>query len=151
MANGKDQEAPSAGKRRPEPQDLVTALDLISEKNISLRAACREIGIHPGHTVAELKADNDLWAQYARAREARGESFAEDVVTVAQMVLAGKVKPEQGRVAMDGYKWAAGRMAPKAYGDRTVLEHTGKDGEALPVAPAPVTFIAVYPGKREPS
>lgn len=64
-----------------------------------------------------------------RALEARGCSYGEQVVDIAHRVMAGELAPDVGRVAIDGLKWAASRMAPRVYGDRVAL--TGHDGGAV--------------------
>jgi hypothetical protein len=97
---------------------------------MSLRAVCRSKDMPVKQTVlAWLGRYPEFQAQYARALEARGCGYGEEVVAVTQRVLAGEIAPDVGRVAIDGLKWAAGRMAPKVYGDRVAI--TGPDGGAV--------------------
>lgn len=65
-----------------------------------------------------LDADPEFVKMYNEARKKRGDRFGEKVGDITQMVLDGTIKPEQARVAMDGLKWAAARMAPTKYGDK---------------------------------
>lgn len=116
-----------AGKRRPAAEDIPDVILRVSE-GLSLRKACEELGLHAPSTHTFIDDDPTFREQYARAREIRGEVFGEQVLTVAAAVVAKKIKPDAGRVAIDAYKWAAGRMAPKAWGDKQQHEHTGKGG-----------------------
>lgn len=96
--------------------------------------------------------------QYARAREEQGRALAEEALD-----LARAAKPEDAhavRVAVDTLKWAAGRMAPRDYGDR--LEVGGQVGhehrfvvEVPHLAPSPDVWAARYsqllgPGPASP-
>jgi hypothetical protein len=94
----------------------------------SLRAACREMGLDAASTVKYLMADPHLDQQYAYACEIRGNGYGEKVADVAQDVLDGKVMPDVGRVAMDGFKWTAARMASKRWGDKLNVKHGGAVG-----------------------
>lgn len=77
-----------------------------------------------------LGEDDDLAKQYARALEAQGDEYAFRVIETAEnMALA----PDEKRVRIDAYKWAAGKRKPKVYGDKIQNEHTGEGGGALTV------------------
>ena len=65
-----------------------------------------------------LDADPEFVELYDEARKKRGDRFGEKIGDITQMVLDGTIKPDQARVAMDGLKWAAARMAPSKYGDK---------------------------------
>lgn len=71
--------------------------------------------------------------QYAQAREANGHAHGDRVTELAMEVLTGKYNPQQVKVAMDGLKWAAEKMAPKNYGQRVQQEVTGKGGGPLEI------------------
>lgn len=77
--------------------------------------------------------------QYARARESAADIFETDIIEAA--LSCGPETASSDRVKIDALKWVAARRAPKKYGDRTSLEHTGKDG-----APLPVTRIEIVAG-----
>ena len=36
--------------------------------------------------------------------------------------MEGKIKPDQGRVAIDAIKWTASKLKPKVYGDKQFVE-----------------------------
>lgn len=65
-----------------------------------------------------LDADPEFVEMYDEARKKRGDRYGEKVADLTQMVIDGTIKPDQARVAMDGLKWAAARMAPSKYGDK---------------------------------
>jgi hypothetical protein len=114
----------------------------------SLRALCRQEGWPDAGTVCGWLAEDAAFAQqYARAREADGAATGEEVADVARDVLAGKVAPDVGRVAMDGLKWSAARKAPKAYGDRSALEVGGPD--AGPIVLKFITRLSEEPAESE--
>jgi hypothetical protein len=62
--------------------------------------------------------------KYARARDEQGEAGADAVSDIAQRVLDGEIDPQTGRVAIEAYKWTAGKRRPIKYGERAtrVLE-----------------------------
>jgi len=113
--------------RRPVAEDVPGIIDSIANGQ-SLRAACAERGIHPGHFHAMIRSDDRLWAQYTRARALRGDDQGERVVEVVDKMERGVIAPDIGRAMIDGLKWSAGRMAPKLWGDKVSHEHTGADG-----------------------
>lgn len=127
--------------RRPVAEDMPGIIDEIAEGS-SLRQACIARGIHPGHTYAYLRSDDRLWANYARARAIRGDQLGHQVGEIVEKVLSGKVKPDAARAAIDGLKWTAGRMAPKLWGDRQMVEHVGEGG-------GPIQYASLTPDERK--
>lgn len=85
----------------------------------------------------ELSAAHGLRDQYARAREALADVFAEEIVEIADDGRRDYTVDEEGRetvdhdhiararLRVDARKWAAGKLAPKKYGDRVQQEHSG--------------------------
>jgi hypothetical protein len=119
----------SKGRRRARPEDLPAIFALMAEETRSLRAASREMGIDHPSVLALVRDNDDLRQQYAHAREVQGEDFADEITTVGRAVIAGKIPPDQGRVGIDAFKWAAGRMAPKAYGEKLEINSSSSDHE----------------------
>jgi hypothetical protein len=62
---------------------------------------------------------------YARAREDMADHDADKIADVAQRVADGEIDPQAARVAIDAYKWSAGKRRPKRYGDKLEIENTG--------------------------
>ncbi len=132
MAKAKSTDKPSTA-RRPVAEDVPELIDDVASGK-SLRAACVDRGIHPGHTYAFLRADDRLWANYARARTIRGDEQGHRVGEIVDKVITGEIAPDVARAAIDGLKWTAGRMAPKLWGDRQQIEHTGEGGGPIQYA-----------------
>lgn len=44
-----------------------------------------------------------------------------------------EIDPQDKRVRIDARKWAMGKLKPKKYGDKQVVDVGNKDGEALKV------------------
>ena len=80
-----------------------------------------------------LRVESHFRHNYAQARQDQGDYAADLVADVANAVLAGDITPEQGRVAIDAHKWAAGKRNAKAYGDTSRLEINGTVSHALSV------------------
>jgi hypothetical protein len=106
------------GQRRPTAEDIKPIMDLIAEGK-SLRAACRELGLHNPSTHDFIHDDPGFCEQYTRAREQRAEYLQEDALTVTKAAALGqtvqgkKVDAAGSRAYLDAIKWAAARMAPK--------------------------------------
>jgi hypothetical protein len=63
-------------------------------------------------------------ANYGQAREDSADHDADKISDVSEKVLKGLVDPAAARVAIDAYKWCAGRRRPKRYGDKLEIEAT---------------------------
>ncbi len=108
----------AAGQRRAKLEDAQAVFEIVAEGK-SLRAACRELGLHTPSTHTLIDSDSGLREQYARAREGRAEVLQEDGLTITKAAALGqsvnghKIDPAGARVYLDALKWAAARMAPK--------------------------------------
>jgi hypothetical protein len=101
----------------------------------SLRSICAEKAMPSRAAVFKWLQDFPIFAdQYARAREDQAETYADDVVRIADQELDAN----RARVRIDARKWAAGKLKPKKYGDKVVNEHSGPDG-------APIETVALSP------
>lgn len=90
----------------------------------SLRTVCDVEGMPSRETVRRWLRDNEVFrAQYARARDEQADGYADRAVYEAMTANDAAL----GRLRMDALKWAAGKLAPKRYGDK--VQHTGSDGE----------------------
>ena len=95
----------------------------------SLRSICAGSEMPAKVTVFKwLKNNEDFANQYARAREAQGDSLFDDVLTIADT----EEDAQKARVRIDARKWMAGKLRPKVYGDKVMNEHSGPDGAAIP-------------------
>jgi hypothetical protein len=81
-----------------------------------------------------LRDDKDFLENYTRARESSADYYSHRIIDIADQLTNGNnptLEPSAARVAIDAYKWTAGKMKPKKYGDIHKFEHTGKDGKDL--------------------
>jgi len=93
-----------------------------------------------------LAAHAEFRDQYAHAREAQADYWAEEIVEIADdgsndtyTDKDGNKRTDQeviarSRLRVDTRKWLMARMAPKKYGDKITQEHTGQDGGPLVVS-----------------
>jgi len=74
-------------------------------------------------TVRNWKRLNEEFnVNYTRAREDQGEYYGQKVQDTANKCIAGEIKPDVARVAMDGFKWTAARMNRAVYGDKVQVD-----------------------------
>ena len=74
-----------------------------------------------------LHEDADFAQQYARAREIQAHGEADKILSIADMATPENV--QVARLQSDARQWRASKMAPKVYGDRSVVEGPGPNGE----------------------
>ncbi len=72
-----------------------------------------------------IRGNPEFAASYAQAREDMADADADKIADVAQNVLDGKLDPNAARVAIDAFKWSAGKRRPKRYGEKLEVENTG--------------------------
>ncbi|MDR5729427.1 MAG: hypothetical protein RB191_18595 [Terriglobia bacterium] len=89
----------------------------------SLRKLCASDPTLPHRdTITDYFAiDADFSAKCARAREDHAEVMDDKILEVAEKVEQGTLDPKAGSVVISAYQWRASKLAPKKYGDRTVL------------------------------
>lgn len=112
------------------------AADEICERLIdgeSLRAICEEERMPAKSTVMKWLANGafpQFVDQYTRAREAAGDTDADDIAHFARQAARGEIEPAAATAAINGLKWTAGKRQPKKYGDKLAL---GGDPDAPPI------------------
>lgn len=123
---------PRGGARKPKPfcQDTADRICELVAEGKSIAECAQEKGIPSRtHIYAWLNESEDFKNKYARAREQRADTLAHEVIFIADT----EDDPQRARNRMDARKWAAGKMAPKTYGDRTILQGTGDKEDAIHV------------------
>jgi hypothetical protein len=106
-------------------QDLFDSICEQIAQGKSLQSICKSKSMPSTTSVMKwLAKDENLVAQYARARELQAEYFADAVVQIAD---DKKLAPEHKRVMIDARKWVAGKQAPKKYGEKldANINHSG--------------------------
>ena len=107
----------------------------------TLRAICRDTAMPDKATVLRWLADKkkaDFRDQYAHAREMQADALFDEALEIADDASGDWSTDKDGkktldhehvqrpRLRVDTRKWAAGKLAPKRYGDK--LQHTGEGG-----------------------
>ena len=128
----------------------------------SLREICRGDGMPDKATVLRWlgKPENDAFRdQYARAREAQADHFAEEILEIAddgsndwmkRQSDAGAIEApdhehiQRSRLRVDSRKWLMSKMAPKKYGDK--VDHTLAGPDGGPVQVIRRTIVDPNPG-----
>lgn len=81
-----------------------------------------------------IASDTTFCEKYAHAREAQQDTYAEEIIAIADGVhpmFVGKEADEK-RLAIETRKWVMGKLRPKKYNDQVIkMEVTGKDGAPL--------------------
>ncbi len=107
----------------------------------TLRAICRDVAMPGKTTVLRWLGDKknaDFRTQYAHAREMQADALFDEALEIADDASGDWAVDKDGkktldhedvqrsRLRVDTRKWAAGKMAPKRYGDK--IQHTGDGG-----------------------
>lgn len=99
----------------------------------SLRSICAEDGMPPMKTIYRwLEANEEFRHQYARAREKQADYFAEEIIEIADSAEAESAAVSKAKLQIDARKWAASKIAPKKYGDKTEFDVKSSDGSMRP-------------------
>ncbi len=114
----------------------------------SLRAVCLDPAMPDKTTILRWLADEtkaEFRTQYAHARDMRADALFDEALESAaaaadDWTTDGNGKKvldhehvQRSRLRVDTRKWAAGKLAPKRYGDK--IQHTGDGGGPIRVRP----------------
>jgi hypothetical protein len=103
----------------------------------SLRAICRDDAMPAASTVFKWLAQDAQFAEhYARSREAQADTMADEILAIADDTARDTIVTDKGdtpdnewiarsRLRVDARKWLASKMAPKKYGEKIGIEHSG--------------------------
>lgn len=86
-----------------------------------------------------LREHANLATQYARAKEDRADTHADEITEIAD----NEPDSQKARVMIDARKWVASKLHPRNYGEKMALEHSGKDG--APLQPFQIIIEGVKP------
>lgn len=71
-----------------------------------------------------LATNQDFSAKCARAREIQADEMDDRILEAAESCDEGNY--QSTKVKISAYQWRASKLAPKKYGDKQEIEHTGK-------------------------
>ncbi len=95
----------------------------------SLRNVCSQDDMPTKETWRQwLREHAELPAQYARAREARAQERADEIIAIADDET---IPVESRKVRIDARKWEASKLDRANYGDRQHIEHSGAIADGL--------------------
>ncbi len=147
----KKKPAPKKAKKgRPSlyTEALAAKLCLRLAEGETLRSICRDDAMPGKTTVLRWLSDKknaDFRDQYAHARELQADALFDEALEIADDASGDWSTDKDGkktldhehvqrsRLRVDTRKWAAGKMAPKRYGDK--MQHTGDGGGPIRVRP----------------
>jgi len=91
-----------------------------------LAEICGKDGLPSRTTVLDWQDGDEVFrAQCARAREQSGEIHEQAIADISSDVLRKKVEPDAARVAINALTWLAKVRAPRQYGDKLDVAHSG--------------------------
>lgn len=115
---------------------IVTAICTRIANGGRVHAACDAEGIRWA-TLWEWKATNRAYAaQYAQAREASADHWAEKGTDTVEAPMADAVAVQVARVRESHYRWRASTANPKDYGDQLRIEPADSSVSAVFLLPA---------------
>ena len=110
-------------QRTEEIEEAILA-GLMSGK--SLRRVCAEDDMPDRSTVFRWMASDDEFAtKCARARVIQADAIEDDMADIEERTLSGELNPQASRAVLASKQWRAAKLAPKKYGDKLDLNHSG--------------------------
>lgn len=100
------------------------------ENGTPLRQALREQGISWARWVRWVREDQGLRERYYLVRDAYLDRLAEEVIEIADSAAQAETTAEvhAARLRFDARRWYLSKLAPKRYGDKVAVEHSGAEG-----------------------
>lgn len=127
-------------------QEIADAVCRKMAEGLSLREICRADDMPPESTVRNWAIEDreGFSAQYARAREAQVDRWAEEILEISDdgsndwmerqnkdgstFQVVDHEHIARSKLRADTRKWLMSKIAPKKYGDKVMNEHSGPDG-----------------------
>lgn len=110
-------------------------LEGMSIDGLSMTKACVQAGVKVPTFLLWCSNDTDLAERYARARADLIECMAEELLQIADEPVGTLVSGgtdngavQKQRLQVDTRKWLLSKLAPQRYGEKQLVEMTGKDG-----------------------
>jgi len=111
------------GRPTTKTPELIAEILAQMTEGKSLTAICKQKEMpHVGTIYRWLSEDEGFSEGYARATQARARSYAERMEDVVNQALAGEIRSDAARVAVDAYKFITTRLMPQLYGDRQTVD-----------------------------
>jgi hypothetical protein len=119
---------PGAGRKHTYRPELGRKLVELAAAGKSLQAICKLPGMPPAQTVdswVTSRVDPEFTEAWLRAREQRAHRWFDEVLELSDQAADCKAMHEVQayRLRVDSRKWAAARLLPSVYGERTQVDH----------------------------
>ena len=119
---------------------------------LSLRQACRRVGIPASNVVFWCNNDPELAEHYANAREGVQMHWAEDIVDIADEEVPitstgglDSAAVAKQRLRIDSRKWILSKLQPKKFGDKLEQTMLGPNGGPVQYQEVPIIVEGVKP------
>lgn len=127
----------------PFTQELADFICEALANGESLRTICLPAEMPSVATVCRWLGEKPTFAdQYARAREAQADTLADEILDISDNGVNDWIEKfgaegqstgweyngdavQRSRLRVDSRKWYASKLAPKKYGDKIDIEHSG--------------------------
>jgi len=107
----------------PELADLIC--ERVAEGE-SLRKICADDDMpHRSNVERWLSQDPDFAAKYAHARERQGDLMDEEQMEICRQIKTKEIAAAEARVLVGVLQWRASKLAPKRYGEKIDVSHSG--------------------------
>ena len=103
------------------PDDTLAAILTEVAAGTAIRTALRTHGISPNTFYKIIATDAGVGERYARAKESGLDAVADDSMDIADSCAVDKDSVAKARLQIDTRKWFLSKLAPKKYGERTIL------------------------------
>lgn len=146
---------------KPKRDPFYSAHDSIDEfcgyvaKGGHMAKFCEERGLKYTTMQEWIWKNPDRTARYERAREERADYLFDEIVAIADescvetkydgedvKLVLDATAVARNRLRVDTRKWAAAKLRPRAYGDKTTTELTGPNGGPMQMAAVTLTGLS---------
>lgn len=139
MAGRKD--AKPAGRPSMYSEELADAICALISEGKSLRSICGREDMPCRLTVFRwLREYQGFCDQYAHARDAAADWYAEEIIEIADTAVDKEDAPAK-KLRVDARMWVAAKLKPRVYGTNTRQELTGADGGPIEMKGAGVSGL----------
>lgn len=121
----------------------------ISTSSRGTKHICESHGITYPTLYNWINNDEELFKQYARAKDMQADMLAEEIISIADdgsndtvetfdkngnpIEIENKEWTNRSKLRVDARKWVASKLKPRKYGDKVDLTTDGKEIKAAPI------------------
>lgn len=119
--------------------DLAMEICTLMESGKSLREICQD-DKYPGESTVRkwhIMDVDGFSAHYTRAREVQMDRYLDEIISIADELSSDSAEVNRSRLRVDTRKWVMSKIAPKRFGDKTAVEHSGPGGTPMQLAWTP--------------